>query len=477
MDVYHDLVDDKRLITATGFRFTYENSRASSLLVEDIQISSGQLVVLCGKSGSGKSTFLRLINGLIPDYYEGKLEGQLEIANHLAGKQTVEECSKQVASVFQNPSSQFFHKYVKHELVLPGENHGQSAAEILNKLEKLTADFALADYLERDLSTLSGGEKQRIALLTALMQDTDILVLDEPTANLDRSGIEQVASYLSILKQEGKTILIAEHRLDYLKDLADRYLYFDQGVLKRDYSKKEFDSLTETERHDLGLRSQDLSSSISISTLEAKKQVAPSQLMGDLTIKNLRLQAGDQELSFLEEANFKSGAITALVGHNGRGKSTLAFYLAGLLDDEEADFYLNGHALSAHDRLKQTAFVLQEVAHQLFSDSVQKELTLGLKKVVDASNILENLGLKGLEERHPMTLSGGEMQRLVIASQVLTKKRVFIFDEPSSGLDYQQMLQVAELLKTLKEQGKIILLISHDEELLEKTADYFLTLN
>ena len=231
MDVYHDLVDDKGLITATGFRFTYENSRASSLLVEDLQISSGQLVVLCGKSGSGKSTFLRLINGLIPDYYEGKLDGQLEIADQSAGKQTVEECSKRVASVFQNPSSQFFHKYVKHELVLPGENHGKPAAEILNRLEKLTADFALADYLERDLSTLSGGEKQRIALLTALMQDTDILVLDEPTANLDRSGIEQVASYLSILKQEGKTILIAEHRLDYLKDLADRYLYFDQGVL------------------------------------------------------------------------------------------------------------------------------------------------------------------------------------------------------------------------------------------------------
>ena len=178
MDVYHDLVDDKRVIVANGFRFTYENSRASSLLVEDLQISSGQLVVLCGKSGSGKSTFLRLINGLIPDYYEGKLEGQLEIANQLVGKQTVEECSKQVASVFQNPSSQFFHKFVKHELVLSGENNGQSAAEILNKLEKLTADFALEDYLERDLSTLSGGEKQRIALLTALMQDTDILVLE-----------------------------------------------------------------------------------------------------------------------------------------------------------------------------------------------------------------------------------------------------------------------------------------------------------
>ena len=102
MDVYHDLVDDKRVIVANGFRFTYENSRASSLLVEDLQISSGQLVVLCGKSGSGKSTFLRLINGLIPDYYEGKLDGQLEIADQSAGKQTVEECSKRVASVFQN---------------------------------------------------------------------------------------------------------------------------------------------------------------------------------------------------------------------------------------------------------------------------------------------------------------------------------------------------------------------------------------
>ncbi|WP_128835467.1 ABC transporter ATP-binding protein [Streptococcus sp. DD11] len=468
MDVRHDVLDDQPLIAADSLAFSYDNSRAESLQIGDLQIAAGEFLVLCGPSGSGKSSFLRLLNGLIPDYYHGQLRGRLRVDSLEAGQKPAEEFSSSVASVFQNPASQFFHKIVKHELVLPCENQGKPAEQILQQLEQLTAEFSLSGYLEREMLSLSGGEKQRMALLTAMMQDTPILVLDEPTANLDRGGIEQVASHLADLKAKGKTIIVAEHRLDYLQDLADRYLYFDQGRLLTDYGREDFLALSDQERHERSLRSLHLPAYPAAAEKTGPALPFPEE---SLSVKNLRLKAGNQDLASIEEAVFGRGQITALVGPNGAGKSTLAAYLAGLLDDKEAVFSFKGQALSALQRLQQTALVMQEVRLQLFADSVEKELLLGIKEAVDADALLARLDLQDLKDRHPMTLSGGEQQRLVIASQLLTQKDIFIFDEPSSGLDYLQMQHVAGLLQELKKQGKVVVLISHDEELLELTAD------
>lgn len=468
MDARHASLDAAPLIEAASLVFSYENSGADSLQVDQLQLPAGSLTVLCGASGSGKSTFLRLLNGLIPDYYEGQLSGELTIAGQTTSQKTVQELSHDVASAFQNPASQFFHQKVKHELVFPCENQGQPAQQILAKLEQLSQTFSLEGYLERDLFSLSGGEKQRVALLTAIMQDTPILVLDEPTANLDRRGIEQVAAYLADLKAQGKTILVAEHRLDYLRELADTYLYFDKGRLRHCFSQKEFLALSDRERHDLSLRSIHL---------PAIKAAIPFFSTEGLTIANLRLKAGTKKLSFISSFHFPAGHITAVLGPNGAGKSTLAAYLAGLLDDSAANFDLNGSVLSAQQRLQKTALVMQEVQLQLFADSVEKELSLGNhSSPEERARVLSRLGLEGMENRHPMTLSGGEQQRLLIASQILSDKEIFIFDEPSSGLDYRQMLAVAEVLHDLKTAGKVVILISHDEELLELTADQVLKL-
>lgn len=195
MDARHDRLDSA-VITAQSVSFSYENSRAVSLEIGDLQIPAGQFVVVCGPSGSGKSTFLKLLNGLIPDYFAGQLEGRLTVGDLQAGASRVEELAGQVASVFQNPASQFFHKLVKEELVFPAENQGRPVKNILSQLQQLVTDFALTDYLDREMNSLSGGEKQRMALLTAIMQDSPILVLDEPTANLDRAGVQQVREHL-----------------------------------------------------------------------------------------------------------------------------------------------------------------------------------------------------------------------------------------------------------------------------------------
>lgn len=265
------------------------------------------------------------------------------------------------------------------------------------------------------------------------------------------------------MKAAGKTILLAEHRLDYVGDLADRYLYFDQGRLVADWSAERFIDMTEAERHQLSLRS------LRLPDLTCLAGQALSTK--GLTVKNLVLKAGQQDLGVLEEVAFARGAVTAVVGKNGVGKSTLAHYLVGLLEDKSAQFILDGQDLTAKHRLQKTALVLQEVRLQLFTESVTKELTLGLKRAVDTELVCQKLGLQGLKHRHPMTLSGGEQQRLVIASQLLSYKDIFIFDEPTSGLDYQQMQAVAQVLQELKAQQKVVILISHDEELLALVAD------
>lgn len=462
MDGHHDCMDNT-VIRAEELSFSYENAQATILKIGDLEIPKGEFVVLCGPSGSGKSTFLRLLNGLIPDYYAGLLSGQLLVAGLQASQHTVEEFSHSVASVFQNPASQFFHKIVKEELVFPAENQGRKPEIILEKLTELAEEFLLQEYMEREMWNLSGGEKQRVALLTALMQDTPILVLDEPTANLDRAGVEQIKQHLRDLKRQGKTIILAEHRLDYVADLADRYLYFNCGKLEKDWSQEAFLALSEEKRHEMSLRS------IHVPELEAR--LSRSSFKKSLSVQGLRLRAGEKELAYMDHVNFERGSITAIVGANGVGKTTFAHYLLGLFEDKDAKIQLDGQRLSARDRLERTALVMQEVRMQLFADSVKEELLLGLRQAVDTQTVLKELNLAGMENRHPMTLSGGEQQRLVIASQILSDKEVFIFDEPTSGLDFEQMRAVAQVLKKLKEEGKVVILISHDEELLAETAD------
>lgn len=467
MDSSHDHLDATD-IRARDLAFSYENSRATSLEIGDLQIPAGQFVVVCGPSGSGKSTFLKLINGLIPDYFPGQLVGDMQIGPFQAGQTRVENLARSVASVFQNPASQFFHKIVREEMVFPAENRGRPREEILDQLGQLVQKFSLEAYLEREMLGLSGGEKQRVALLTAIMQDSPILALDEPTANLDRAGVEQVREHLQALKVAGKTIILAEHRLDYVEDLADRYLYFDQGRLQQDWTAEEFVALSDQERHGLSLRS------LHLPDLHACR--AQGNLGTGLSVENLELRAGGRILTSLTDQTFSRGAVTAIVGKNGVGKSTLAQYLVGLSDDKNAQFKLDGQVLSAKDRLKKTALVLQDVRLQLFSHRVDKELQLGLSEPVDITSICQGLGLSGLAERHPMTLSGGEQQRLIIASQLLSDKEIFIFDEPTSGLDYRQMQAVASQLERLKAQEKIVIVISHDEELIAAIADQLMKL-
>lgn len=451
------------MIDIKNLRFTYPQQDQPALVIDNLTISEGECVVLCGSSGSGKTTLIRLLNGLIPDYYDGQLEGQCQIGDYHIGKASVETISQTVGTVFQNPATQFFHKIVEHELVFPCENQCLIRELIQERLAETSHFFGIEHLLQRNLLTASGGERQRIAMATAMMQRPSLLVLDEPTANLDERGIQQVAQHIKQLKKLGITVVIAEHRLDFLKDLADRYLYIRDGVIAQTWTKSEWLTLDNVARADLGLRGVGL-------TLD-KPNKAPNSLSG-LRIQDLPLTNPEQVLGKIPDLLLPSDTVIALVGPNGIGKSTLAQVLAGLTKSK-GNISLFGQVLSEKQRIRHTAFVMQEVRLQLFSDSVLKEIQLGTKDTHPdmLEQVSQALRLTKLLDKHPMSLSGGEQQRVLIANSLLTHKQIYILDEPTSGLDYQHMQQVARLLQDLKSPDRVIIVITHDKELMAQACD------
>ncbi|HFI0977443.1 TPA: ABC transporter ATP-binding protein [Streptococcus suis] len=455
-------------IRINNLQVTYAAADKPALQIEDLTIPAGQCVVLCGPSGSGKSSLLKLLNGLIPEYYPAQVTGQFLLGQLDLRQASVEDLSYHVASVFQNPATQFFHTQVLHELVFPCENQELSAEEIAGRLEEVNRLFQLEAFYDKPIFQLSGGQKQLIALATATMQGSPILLLDEPTANLDQEAVHKVQEALYKLKQEGKTIIIAEHLLAYLTDLADRYLYFQEGQLVADYPANDFLQRTEECRQDMGLRCYDAEPYRRAIAEQASQFVSDQE---GLSIGNLSVSQAGKLLYKIEHLCLKPGQVVGLVGPNGSGKTSLARYLVGLEEDKASQITWQGQTLSPRQRLEKTSFVMQDVHLQLFAETVRRELTLGQKdKTIDA-DLVSSFRLEDLLDRHPVSLSGGEQQRLMIVASLLADKDILIFDEPSSGLDLAQMKELAKALAFLKTEKKLVLLISHDEELLATVCD------
>lgn len=453
-------------ISLKNAALTYAGAKSPAFQVADLSISSSECVLVTGRSGAGKSTFLRLISGLLPDE-ESRLVGTVEVGNCRAGQETTAAFARQVASTFQEPARQFFHQKVKHELVFPAENQVLSAELIQKRLTEVAAAFDLTHLLERDCLALSGGEQQRVAMAVAVMQDTPVIILDEPTSHLDAASIAQLRSQITKLKKAGKTLLIAEHMLANLLDLADRVLYVDKGKLLYDWSPSQLQALSTQERQQLGLRQLDLSASQAL--LEQKSQDRSSSQSSDLLVKDLALfPDGSRRLPFLSMA---CGRVLGLMGDNGRGKSTLAQILAGAKREKQGQITWQGRIMRPKDRLKLVSLVLQDVRLQLFTASVKEELRLGQKRKDLPEDLLASLGLLELLERHPQTLSGGEQQRLMIAASLMSDKSVFIFDEPTSNLDGDQLQAFVAQVIQLKGAGKAVLIISHDVELMAQVCD------
>lgn len=434
-----------------------------------IKIKKGECILLTGKSGSGKSSIINSINGLATRYNKARLEGEIIVDDKDIKKLEIYQISMLIATVFQNPKTYFFNVNTTLELIFYLENIGLDRKEMDKRLEEMLKIFPIKHLLNRDIFKLSGGEKQILCVAACFIAKVDIIVLDEPSSNLDSKNIDILAKMLKILKDRKLTLIIAEHRIYYLMDIVDRVILIDKGRVKNEYKIEEFRKFSHKKLQALGLRNKE----------KTRLKVPMIRYDGEIFIKNLeyRFEGLDKGLK-LKNIHLRLGKIYGLIGDNGNGKSSLLKSLIGVYKKSVEEIYLDGKKLSKKERLKNSSLVMQDVNHQLFTDSLIEEIKLGEKDFNEnrALEILQELGLDALMDKHPMSLSSGQKQRLAIGESLYKGAKFLFFDEPTSGMDYTNMLKISKLIKKCIKNDNIIIIVSHDTEFLNEVADYIFVL-
>ena len=453
------------MLTLENLSLFYEQDKK---VLDDINliVADGECVLLTGESGSGKSSIINSINGLDFEYENAKFSGNIKVDNKDLKGMELYEISLLISSVFQNPKTHFFNVDTTLELLFYLENIGLDIKEMESHMEDMLKLFPIKHLLGRSIFDLSGGEKQILCVAACYISGCKIIVLDEPSSNLDDKYIDILKEMLQILKNKGITLIIAEHRIYYLIDVADRIILVKNGKIVKELTKTE---LLNSERlRELGVRSA------TKTDLKVERKTGKN----DLTVKKLEYKFKDGSKLKIEDISFCFGNIYGITGRNGCGKSTFLRVMTGLEDKGNSEIVFKGNTLSKRERLKNSSLVMQDVNHQLFTDSVEEEMKLGIKNPVrdKIDLILSGLGLTELKDRHPMSLSGGQKQRVAIASVLCKNSRFIFFDEPTSGMDYKNMIRISKLIKEMSTKDNIIFIVSHDVEFLNETADSILCL-
>lgn len=462
-----DSSDEDNTSRAKELSASGETSK-SKLKNINLSIKAGECIVLCGKSGCGKSSLIRLFNGMIPSFYEGEISGDLFFEKKRLTEMSMYEIAKSIGTVFQNPRTQFYTVNTTSEIAFGLENMGLPREEIKKRVERTAKDLDIENLMNRSIFELSGGEKQIIAFASIYAMNPDVYLLDEPSANLDFFAINKIKRILKLLKKAGKTIIIAEHRIFYLAEIFDRAIYMKDGEINREYSREDLKNMSKEEHIKTGIRMLDLGKV----ELENTENLLNKK---DMYLTYLSGYYGKRKAIEIDHLKISSGKIYGIIGHNGAGKSTFLSTLSGIIKKSEGYSLIESKVISKRQRLKESYIVMQEVNHQLFMDSVKEEVVASAykrdKSEEDFKNLMDHLDLAGLEERHPMTLSGGQKQRVIIASAKYSNKKILLFDEPTSGLDYYHMYKTASLIKELSKEDCYILIVTHDYEFIANVCD------
>lgn len=466
------------MIEFENVSFTYAERGRESLQGLTLSVKAGECLAVTGPSGCGKTSLLRLVNGLIPHFYTGTLSGETRINGKKAEASSIRELSRQVGSVFQNPKSQFFNALVRDELAFKAENYAEEPERIRADIRRVLRAHGMEDYEARALFPLSGGEKQKLCCLAMEVFPVPVMVLDEPSSNLDMAAIRELRALLTDWKARGFTILIAEHRLGYLRGLADRVLYLRDGREVCCVSGEEFAALSRADREALGLRAP------GAVTFAPRPKLSPRGAAGAITAESLRVRKGGHVLLDIPSLTLPAGGVIGLIGLNGAGKSTFARCLCGLEKHMKGRFAFDGRRMSRRALSREVYLVTQDVNAQLVTDRVEEDILLSLHtsgnpqyrgagaKAIAAS-ILARMNLTEEKEAHPLALSGGQKQRAAIAAGLAAGRRILILDEPTSGLDFGNMKGIARVIESLREEGKTVFLITHDPELAALCCDYY----
>lgn len=495
-------------VAVKGLSFSYGTT---ALVLESVSFSlqEGEIAALVGPSGCGKTTLLYCIQGIIPHLISGNMAGKVQVFGTDTRSASLSTLAEDVQTVFQIPGAQLFAASVDDEVAFGLENFGFAAAEAETRLTWALGLLSANHLRDRDPQTLSLGEKQRVALAAAIAIRPKVVLLDEPTANLDPATSIELCTTIKDLANSGLTVILAEHDLPFVRDVAARVLVMDRGRLIRDGSTVDIlrsDALEQAGMippepirvfkalQSRGLRVPQIPTRVSeakellLEHLPDREQVPQTQLSALEPDHEIVLDANDITVRYPKSgmaldratASFPAGRITAVVGRNGAGKTTLGRALAGLVVPDRGEVTLRGrtmHEIPARERAVLIALVLQNPLRQLFADTALEEVEFKAKCLgkddskILAQDALEMVGLLEYAHEHPTNLSVGQQRRLTIASHLVVRPEILILDEPTTGLDTASARKLLEYALGAIDTSSATIILTHDMSAVSEYAD------
>ncbi len=482
-------------ISIENLSFTYRLSDQPSLRNINAEMEEGSFVVIMGQSGAGKSTLCSTFNALVPRFFSGNYQGRVMIKGVDVALHSVAQMSRSVGLVLQDFEAQLFSTNVELEMAFGPENHSLSRQEIERRINHYLAFVGLENFRRREPATLSGGQKQRLAIGSVLAMEPELLVMDEPTTDLDPVGREEILAVAEKIREENRMLIIVDQEPETAA-MADQVWLMKEGRLIAQGSPNE--TLVDLPLLEscgikppsllalfssMGWPEAPLALESAISIIEKKhlvqQQKRLSRSTNFLTASDLlraeRLRytyPGGYEALQGVDLSIGEGEFIALLGQNGSGKTTLAKHFNGLLKPTSGRMLIQGKStteLSHRQLARQVGYVFQNPDHQIFARTVREEVGFGLKvmgedpKTIErrVEEALETVGLQGYEEKVPFALSKGERQRVAVASILTVQPGVIVLDEPTTGLDYAHQRKMMEMLERLNQKGHTVIIITH----------------
>lgn len=496
------------MIDIVNLTYTYPGQSHPALSQVSLDVDAGEFILLAGESGSGKTTLLRSLNGLIPHLSGGVIQGQVRVNGLEPVAVGPQQMSHHVGFVFQNPETQAVLDHVEPEIAFGLENspefHRQGKRESKAEKARIRGDMqarvaevmALLDLThlrDRPIRTLSGGERQKVALASALVLRPSLLILDEPTSQLDPQAAADLLDTLVRLNREhGYTIMLAEHRLERVLPFVSRVVYLENGRISLDAPPREAAVHLphvppvvalgrQLDWEPLPLTVAEARAFVGETEGEVKTDREPETEIEDvmLAVEGATFAYGDGLVLQDVSLTVGAGELVALMGHNGAGKSTLLQCVVGLLAAKEGRVWVNGRSnqdRSVAEICREVAYLPQNPDDLLFSDSVAEELTVTLRNhgvetnAQSVDKLLAQLGLAEVQEAYPRDLSVGQRQRVALGAVTVTEPKLILLDEPTRGLDYAAKASLVSIWRQWLAQGKGILLVTHDVELVAQAA-------